>query len=210
MKKKGIRNRIGILMGMLFLIPALTFAQEKLKMEVGYNVSSPTGSFKNDFISNTSFTGMSAQVSYAVSQKFSVGISSGYQQYYQKYPRQLYKLENNQTISAVVSNNMELIPLLISGTYYPMGTVKAVNPYFRGAAGVNLVNYQQYVGEFGGTDVSVPLAFQGGAGLQIPFGKQKRNGIVIGANYNHVAYDKNSLNNLNSLNYHAGIIFPIK
>ncbi len=74
-------------------------AQDRLKMEIGYNISAPLGSFKSDYINNTSFRGVTGEISYPVSPKFSVGLHSGYQSYYQKYGRQLYKTDVNETTS---------------------------------------------------------------------------------------------------------------
>lgn len=120
-------------------------AQEKLKLELGYNVSAPVGSFKNDFINKTSFRGGSGEISYAISPKWSVGLHSGFQSYYQKYDRQVYKLQGNETVSAVVSNTIDVIPLLVRGTFFPLGAVEnaKIQPYVSAGAGVNLVNYGQ-------------------------------------------------------------------
>src|SRR5215210_4683104 len=97
-------------------------AQNKLKMELSYNVSAPVGSFKNDYISKTSFRGATGEISYTFNPKFSLGLQSGYQNYYQKFGRQLYKLDGNQTVSAVLTNSMDIIPILLRGSFYPLGT----------------------------------------------------------------------------------------
>jgi len=122
-------------------------AQDKFKMELGYNVSVPVGSFKNDYIGKTSFRGGIGEISYTINPKYSVGLQSGYQNYYQKYDRQLYKLDGNQTVSAVLTNTMDIVPVILRGTFYPMGTNTSsiVQPYVSAGAGVNLINYGQYL-----------------------------------------------------------------
>lgn len=210
MKKSSV---ILVTMFAACLIGVSASAQEKLKMELSYNVSAPLGSFKNDFIKNTSFRGATGEISYAFNPKFSLGLNSGYQNYYQKYDRQTYKLDGNQTVSAVVSNSMDIIPVILRGTFFPMGASASakVQPYVSAGAGVNLVNYKQYLGEFGSAQTSAPFAAQAGAGLLIPFGKQTSQfGFKIGATYNYSSYNRNDIAHLNTLGAHAGVVFALK
>jgi hypothetical protein len=188
-------------------------AQEKLKLELGYNVSTPVGSFKNDFINKTSFRGGLGEISYAINPKWSVGLHSGFQSYYQKYDRQVYKLDGNQTVSAVVTNTLDVIPLLLRGTFFPLGAAEnaKVQPYVSAGAGVNLVNYGQYLGQFGGTESSGNFAAQAGAGIKIPFGKRyNQTAFKLGATYNYSNYHKNELSRLNTVGVHAGVVFALK
>src|SRR5689334_25070205 len=112
--KKNISIFLSIMAVCMFSLSAS--AQQRLKMELDYNISSPLGSLKNDFINKTSFRGGSGELSYTFSPKFSLGLHSGFQSYYQKYDRQVYKLSGNQTVSAVVSNTMEIVPVMLRGT----------------------------------------------------------------------------------------------
>lgn len=188
-------------------------AQDKLKMELSYNMSIPLGSFKNDYIGKTSFRGGVGEISYTFNPKFSLGVQSGYQNYYQKFDRQLYKLEGNQTVSAVLTNTMDIIPVLLRGTFYPLGanTAAPIQPYVSAGAGVNLVNYGQYLGEFGGMQSSTAFAAQAGAGIKIPFGNQRnQTAIKLGAAYNYSAYKNNNLSNLNNVGINAGVVFGLK
>jgi hypothetical protein len=53
------------LMIMVFAGGVLTITakgQERLKMEVGYNISAPLGSFKSNYISDPSFRGVTGEV----------------------------------------------------------------------------------------------------------------------------------------------------
>ncbi|MEJ7683825.1 MAG: hypothetical protein WKG06_39385 [Segetibacter sp.] len=210
-----MKKRVVIFMTMIAacIISISASAQDKFKMELSYNISAPTGSFKNDYIGKTSFRGATGEISYAISPKFSLGLQSGYQNYYQKYGRQLYKLEGNQTVSAVLTNSMDIVPVLLRGTYYPLGNsaTAIVQPYVSAGAGANLVNYGQYLGEFGGTNASASIAAQAGAGVQIPFGKRiNQTGIKLGVTYNYANYNKNDISNLNSIGINAGVVFALK
>ena len=200
------------------ILAACTFvnsasAQNRLKMELGYNISTPLGSFKNDFIKNTSYRGATGEISYTFNPKFTLGLSSGYQSYYQKYDRQTYKLSDNQVVSAVVTNTMDITPFILRGTFYPMGASETakVQPYVSAGAGINMVSYGQYLGEFGGTETSTPFAAQAGAGIRIPVSKgASQTGIKIGATYNYVNYNHNEIKNLNNIGVNAGVVFSLK
>jgi hypothetical protein len=188
-------------------------AQQKLKMEFGYNISAPLGSFKNDFIGNTSYKGGYGELSYTINPKFSLGLYSGFQSYYQKYDRQVYKLQGNQAVSAVVSNTLEIVPVMLRGTFSPWGAsaTAKVQPYISAAAGVSLVNYGQYLGEFGGTQASGAFAAQAGAGIKIPFGNRyNQTAFKIGATYNFTNYKRNEISNLNTAGVNAGVVFALK
>ena len=188
-------------------------AQQKLKMELNYNISAPVGSFKNDFINKTSFSGGSGEISYSINPKFSLGLHSGFQSYYQKYDRQVYKLDGNQTVSAVISNTLDIVPLLLRGTYLPLGTAAnaKVQPYVSAAAGISMVNYGQYLGEFGGTQSSSPFTAQAGAGIKIPFGNSyNQTAFKLGATYNYINYNRNDITKLNNVGFNAGVVFALK
>ncbi|HKG67529.1 MAG TPA: hypothetical protein VKA92_01580, partial [Segetibacter sp.] len=82
-----MKKRVVILMT-IFAVCIFTIsasAQNKIKMELSYNISTPMGSFKNDYISKTSFRGATGEISYTFSPKFSLGLQSGYQNYYEKF-----------------------------------------------------------------------------------------------------------------------------
>jgi hypothetical protein len=108
---------------------------------------------------------------------------------------------------------MDIMPLLLRGTFYPMGAASEakVQPYVSAGAGVNLVNYGQYLGEFGGTESAAPFAAQAGAGIVIPFGRKiNQTGFKLGATYNYVNYNRNDITGLNNLGLNAGVVFALK
>lgn len=208
-------KRIIVIVAALFLASTANnvFAQSnRVKLNLGYSIAAPLGSFKNDFINNTSFRGATGEISYLINPKFSAGLSTGFQNFYQKYGRQVYHTPNNETISAVVTNTMEIIPVLLKGTFNPMGTQASfIQPYVSLGAGVNLVNYRQYLGEFPGNDASVNFAAQAGAGVLVPFSKSNnQTGIRLGATYNHGAYKRNNIENLNTVGVNAGVVFNLR
>lgn len=211
MKKIIMKSSVWILC--LIFLSATAFAQKAktVTMLLSYNYALPSGQFKNDLISNASARGFGADFMYNINNKISIGGAIGYQDFYQKYPRNVYSTGNHETTSAVLSNSVQLIPVMAKAAYYPLGDSKSfVQPYINGGAGVQLINFRQYLGAFGGRDNKVGLALQGGAGVAIPFSADKTSGFNIGANYNLAPYKKFDYSNMNHLSFNAGIYFPLK
>jgi hypothetical protein len=208
---KTLRHLTIITVLSFFVNYASAQAENKLKMKLNYNVGMPIGDFKDNYISNPSYNGGSGEIFYSINPKFGVGLNVGYQSYYQKYPRQTYKTGENETISAVLSNTVEIMPVLINGTFTPLAaTGSKVQPYLSAGAGLNLVNYRQYYGEFSDGSASTSFGAQAGAGILVPFGKQKTSSFQLGTTYNYTPYNTNQLKSLNSVGFNAGIVFPIK
>ena len=186
-------------------------AQTKIvKLELNYNYGIPTGGFKNDLVSKGSPRGFMGSLMYPFSDKWSAGLSYGFQDYYQKYPRALYHLTNTQSISAVLSNSVQTTPILIKAKYF-QGTTSFLNPYVSVAAGANIIDYKQYYGEFGNISQSnFGFRAEGGLGVVIPFKKTGTSGLNIGATYDYAPYHKNNFKDLNSINVQAGVEIQLR
>lgn len=180
-----------------------------LQLNLSYNYSMPSGAFKSDLVNDNSPRGGRGSVMYLFSNRLSAGLESGYQDYYQKYARQVYPLSGTQDVSAVLTNSIQTTPLLVKAQYYllPKATVK---PYVSIGAGANLIDFKQYLGEFGSSSTSVGFLAQGGAGVLIPFSTHGGPGATVGASYEYAPYDKNGYHNLNTINLHAGVVFPLR
>lgn len=195
----------------ILLVSQLNAQRGTMKMNIQYSYALPVGNFKSDVISKSSPRGVTGDLLYNVSNKFSVGLGTGFQDFYQKYPRDLYKTGSNETTSAVLSNSVQVIPVLAKAEFYPLGGKKSfIQPYITAGAGLGLTTFTQYLGEFGGSNTSGNLMVQGGAGFLIPFNSLGTSGFRVGANYNMVSYNKDGLNNFNNVNLQAGIFFPLR
>ena len=199
----------------LFLLLALGLnvhaQQHELRLNLHYSYAMPLGSFKNDVISNNSPRGVTGDLLYGINNKISVGLGLGFQDFYQKYPRDLYPTGNHETTSAVLSNSVQIMPVLAKAEVYPFnGKRAAVQPYISAGAGLGIISFAQYLGEFGGSDNSAGLMLQGGAGFKVPFNATGSAGLSLGANYNMVNYKKNGFNNFNNVNFQAGLYFPLR
>jgi outer membrane protein W len=195
----------------LFFVSCVHAQKGEMKVNIEHSYALPTGSFKNDVISNGSPRGAMGDLLYNINNKFSVGLGLGYQDFYQKYPRALYNTGDKEVTSAVLSNSVQVIPVLAKAEFYPLGDKKGmIQPYISAGAGLGITTFTQYLGEFGSTDNSGGLMLQGGAGVAIPFSKFSHAGVRLGANYNMVSYNHNGFNNFNNINFQAGLFFPLK
>ena len=178
-------------------------------LDFNYNYSMPLGSFKSDIISNNSPRGFMGGLMYSFSDKLSAGLGFGFQDYYQKYPRALYQLGKSQEVSAVLTNSLQTIPILLQAKYYPLSATY-LKPYISLGAGANLIDFNQYLGQFGSSTTHVGFRAQGGLGLMIPFKKYSSSGINVGAIYDYSPYNKNGYHDLSNVNFQAGVTINLK
>ena len=198
-----------IIAALSLLFSAGVFAQDGgLTLKLNYSVAVPTGSYK-DLINNTSYRGFGAELMYHINNKFSAGLETGSQDFYQKYPRQLYKQSDGSDISAVVSNSVQTVPILLKAQYNLLPD-KAIQPYVALGAGGNIITYNQYAGEFS-SDGKTKFSFAARpeAGVYVPFRKGSWAGFSLGAGYNYMPFNYNGINNLNNITARAGISFPL-
>jgi hypothetical protein len=206
---KKIRLIIAAICILTFSTLSANAQKGTLKLGINYNYSLPVSAFKTDLISNASSRGFRGELMYAFTNKLEAGLSFGYQDYYQKYPRSLYALSKTQDISAVLSNSIQTNPFLLKAKYYPFN-ITSVKPYISVAAGANIIDFKQYFGEFGSSQTNAGFLAQGGLGLMIPIGRLRTSGINVGATYDYAPYKKYGYKDLNSVNLLAGITFQLK
>lgn len=198
-----------ILASLLLGVAAQAQQKGKTQFDIQYNVALPQGSFKQT-VSETSLRGGQASILYGISNKIAVGFGTGYQDFYQKESRQLYKLADGSDLSAVRSFSIQTIPLLVQ-TKYQFSPGAAVQPYAALGVGGNLITYNDLVGEFTLEQKSkLGFAARPEAGVYIPFKKGGESGLMLGASYNIMPFNTNEVSNLNNIGIHAGISIPIR
>jgi Outer membrane protein beta-barrel domain len=186
-------------------------AQKKglTQFNISYNAALPMGSFK-DNLSENSFRGFKAGIMHGLNDNFSIGFGTGYQDFYRKLPRSIYKFEDGSDISAVRTHSIQTIPLLIQGKY-SFNPQAAVQPYVALGAGGNIITYMDMLGEFVYEEkVKFGLAARPEAGIQIPFGKTKEASATFGASYNFMPVKIGNFNNLNNVGLHLGVNLPMR
>jgi len=192
----------------LIIVCALQIqAQQKVKMQLGYSINQPVGQFK-DLITNTSYRGFNGSITYDVTEQLAVGLGVSFADFYQKYPRQVYKTDEG-SISAVLSNSVQVMPIVAKADYSFLKE-GAIRPYAGIGAGINMVNFDQYLGEFPTSKVTVKPALTGSAGIKVPLGATKTAGLDLGAHYNYLPFNFSGYQNLNSWGAHLGLYFPLK
>lgn len=209
MKKKILKKiLVAAAIFMCFALPA-SAQKGAVNMDLNYNYSFPLSHFNKDLISNGSPRGFMAGVLYNFSDKLSGGLAFGFQDYYQKYPRQIYQLSKTQDVSAVLSNSIQQTPVLLKARYFP-SVSSFLRPYISVGAGANIIDFKQYFGEFGSSQSNIGFRGEAGVGVMIPFKKTSTSGFNIGATYDYSPYNQNGYKDLSSANIHAGIVFPLK
>jgi len=206
---KKLKITIATFCSMLFISVAVNAQKRNLNLNLNYNYSIPVSGFNADLISNSSPRGFDGALMYGFTDKLQGGLSFGFQDYYQKYPRAVYPFGKTQDVSAVVSNSIQTTPVMLKAKYAPLNT-SFIQPYVSLGAGINIIDFKQYLGEFGSSETNAKLVAQGGLGVTIPFGKMKTSGINVGADYNYAPYKKYNYNDFNSVNFQAGVYFRIK
>lgn len=183
-------------------------AQNEVQFNANYNINFPSGHDFRNMVKHPAYKGFTAGFSYAFDSCLRAGISVGYNDYYQKYPRQVYSNGPGSDISAVISNSIQQVPLLATIDYSILrrGTIR---PYIGGGVGINFITLDQYLGEFDNPVNSTKFALRGEAGITIPLSHWRSTAIRIGGSYNYAPYHKYGIDNLDNWGVHAGITIPM-
>ena len=203
-----IKKIIPLFIAGLFSLSVVQAQKGATKLDLSYNVALPTGDFKNT-VNDASYRGFQASVLYGINDKLSVGLGTGFQDFYQKYPRRVYKLSDGSDVSAVVTNSIQTVPVLATAKY-SFTPDAAVQPYAALGLGGNLVTYNQLLGEFGDQQSKFGFAARPEAGVYVPFKKGGEAGFTLGASYNLMPFKQDNFTNLNNLGIHAGISLPLR
>jgi opacity protein-like surface antigen len=195
---------------LLFMIPAGVQAQEReLQLDINYSINIPGNSFKNDAIDKNSYRGWTANLLYNFTPHISAGVGTGFQDFYQKYPRDVYKLSGGGDVSAVVTNSIQTVPILAQIQYrFLPGSV--VQPYVGVGVGGNMILFDQYLGEFDNSQSNFKFAARPEVGLFVPFRKDGPAGIHAYGVYNYMPYNMNGIDNLSNWGAGLGIKFPLR
>jgi len=182
--------------------------QGEVRMTLSLAGASPLGEFKN-LVSKTTFRGGDVLILYGINDRLGVGLNIGFQDFYEKYPRSVYKLSDGSDISAVLTNSVQTIPFIATARYNlkPGGYFQ---PFLSAGAGGAVVMNSQYVGEYPNEEDKVSFAVRPGAGIFIPFHKNGEVGVNLGVNYTFIPYKQTDISNLSYLGFTIGIGFPAR
>ena len=199
---------VSILLAACFAYTTVLAQQGEVRMTASLAGAAPMGQFKN-IVEKTSLRGVDISVLYGANDKLGIGLNVGFQDFYQKFPRGLYKLSDGSDISAVLTNSLQTIPFLATAKYnfMPGGMIQ---PYLSVGAGGAAVLYKQYIGEYPAETNKISFAARPSAGVYIPFKKDGETGLNVGVNYTFISYKQNDVSNLSYLGFIVGIGFPMR
>ena len=180
----------------------------ELRMTASIAGATPSGDFR-DVVDKTSLRGADVTILYGINDKFSAGLNIGFQDFYQKFPRSVYKLSDGSDISAVLTNSIQTLPILATAKYSFLPQAR-VQPYATAGVGGAIVLNRQYIGEYPNETNKFSFAAKPGVGVYIPFRKQGEVGVNLGVNYNYIAYKQDDISNLSYIGFTIGIGFPMR
>ena len=183
-------------------------AQHSLQFNFNYNVNFPASADFKDLVNKPAYKGFTAGFAYPIIDQLRVGLSFGYNDYYQKYPRQVYPNGPGSDISAVLSNSIQQMPLLAT-VDYTIAKNGSIRPYIGAGIGINFISFDQYLGEFDNPVNFTKLAARGELGILIPLSNYSATALRIGGSYNYAPFKEYGFNNLNNWGVHAGISVPL-
>ena len=184
-------------------------AQEgEFRMTASWQAGLPMGGL-TELTNNASLRGADVTILYGINPRMSVGLQGSYTDFYEKFPRAIYQLQDGSDVSAVLSNSVQQIPIMAAFRYQFLPESR-VKPYASVAAGGNIIMYKQYLGEYPSSDSKVGFAARPEIGVYWPFKKYGETGINLGLQYTYAPYNRLGVNNVNYMGVKLGIGFPMR
>jgi opacity protein-like surface antigen len=182
-----------------------------LKLRLDYAPAMPMGSFKTDITNQAAWRSYTGDLMYYINDRWAVGASSGFQDFYRQYPRQVYKGNDGSDVSAVMTYSIQTVPILAKGEFSLIPGTHTVKPYVAVGVGGNLVTYRQFIGEYDSDKSKFGFAAAPELGVNIAFGPWPSSASLnIGAAYNYMPFNYAGIDNLNNLVVKAGINIPFR
>ena len=177
------------------------------KFDLGYSVGIPLAEFKN-LTDQPSGRGWNAAVLYGATDRLSLGLTSGFQDFYQKYSRTVLHDEGSD-LSAVITNSVQTIPVMLKAKYI-FSREGTIRPFGSIAAGVNFARYEKYYGQFVDSYSKVGFAARPELGIHLPIGAMKRTGLELAAAYNIMPFKYNDADGFNYVGIKLGVSIPMQ
>lgn len=171
-----------------------------------YGVAFPMGG-QQGYIDKISPTNLALDAEWLFPQRFSIGLKTGYQYTHQRLPRQVYQYDD-QSISAVQTRTLSMIPAMVSLSYYFADNSAAIRPYVQMAGGGAFVDYTNYFGPLADQKSGFKGAIAPAIGLKYYGRREQGLGAEIQAQYQNVFFNYDLLkNSAPSLMLSAGIVY---
>ena len=173
---------------------------------VFYGVGLPMGSQQN-YVDKLGSRNFSVAFEAMFPGRFSIGGRIGHQYVSQQLPRQVYSFEDGTDVSAVQTRTLTMVPLLAIGSVYLNDITSVFRPYLQLGAGGAYVDYARYYGTLVDQKTGVRAALAPAVGAKFQFGKNNNLGGEIQAQYQHVFFNYNELENSSNLLFSVGLSY---
>lgn len=204
---KKIKNWILIFAGCIATQAVSAQVRPPLSIDVNYSIAQPFGSLK-DYSDKTSFRGWSAGLQYMLNHQLSVGLRTGFQDFYEKVPRAVYP-DKMGDVSAVQTRTLQVIPIQATVGWAFTTPDKPVIPYASLGIGAANMNYEKYWGEFVEKNNSWQFMVSPEVGINVPFGKASPLLFNASVRYNYAPYNFNDITSFNSIQGNIGLRFHL-
>jgi hypothetical protein len=200
---KSIKNWILIMVACLAVQAASAQYRSPLSINVDYVIAQPLGALQ-DYSNRTSFRGWRAGIQYMLNNQFSIGLRTGYQDYYERAPREIYTGKGT-AISAVQTRTLQVVPIQATAHYQFTKPSSPVIPYAGLGIGVADMLYEKYYGEFVARHDAWQFLVSPEVGINIPFGKASPVLFNLSVQYNYSPYDYNEISGFNTIQGNIGV-----
>ena len=201
-----IMNRKIIALLVLFLV-SYNVCLGQLKLQAiaafDYSYGIATGGL-HKYIPGKAFDGVHMHWRYFFKRNFSLGLSTGWNNFRTELPRSVYETDKG-TVSAVQTRYFHSCPIIVTGYYY-LRSLHYVMPYAGGAAGAYLTRYEKYYGVVPMRDRDINPGIRPEIGVVVPF-KNSGLGLIVGGRYNMIFYSHEEVNNLQYFEAAVGLYF---
>ena len=171
-----------------------------------YGVALPIGGQKG-YINRISPANLALEGEWLFPKRFSLGIKTGYQYNQQRLDRQVSDF-GDQSVSAVQTRTLSLIPAMVSASYYFAENSAAIRPYVQMAGGGAFVDYTNFFGTLADQNTAFKGAIAPAIGLKFYGQREQKFGAEIQAQYQNVFFNYDLLKNSSpSLMVSAGIVY---
>ena len=171
-----------------------------------YGVAMPLGGQKG-YIDRISPANFALEGEWLFPKRFSLGLKTGYQYNQQRLGRQVYDF-GDQSVSAVQTRTLTVIPAMASASYYFAGNSAAIRPYVQVAGGGAFVDYTNYFGTLADQKTGFKGAVAPAIGLKFYGQREQKFGAEIQAQYQNVFFNYDQLKNSSpSLMLSAGLVY---
>lgn len=168
------------------------------------------GDFKVNFVSRGSPRGLQTDLLHQINEKWRIGAAVNWQDFYQNLGWRRFVMEDGSDLGAVQSRSLQSTVLMVKAQFQPLPD-KKVQPYFTLAAGANLVQVREMLGQFDNLNEShIGFALQASAGYKLFVGERKRTALFAGAAYNYLPFNRYEIGNLNNVAFQAGVRLTLR